>query len=625
MLAFGKHVCSWAGGLVLVIGLAHAGVSLGAGGDQCWSANEGDHCSNSSSGQTAQSRILLQSHISDSKADDESQYMSDLDVELKHSVLSKIDLNGKAGNLAFALIITLTNVSSYVTRNVYGMNNRNFKNSTNSYTENAPQDLKLLLDAVQGLLSELYKYGEGRDIKQVCPDNFGSIKRCMSIAFCAVEQDVPNTMSLAAITGLEELKVRFDTIEWEELVKAMGAAGMDMGQVTEDVPPEWSCEDFEHATLIQIETTGAQTQELATTLAVSAALEQATRSTEAILHRRSHLQPGSVGKAIEELEQSWQSVCVQLQCDHTNWLDIFHASHGHTMALITANASAKHLRAHVRDRALLEMKVQQFLGLHGDAFARQFYRTEDLQAASSLKLEKYGAHFRSGLWAVAERFLSTADQATRLRILGHVAQEDGEEAGEDDLVDTVTLAGRRRRRRDRRRRRRRFGKVLKKAGKAIAKVVKSIFGCVGFPAYVKSMGYTKKFPTPVSHWGVATTLSIKPGFDVMKLFRGQFPGYASLEAGVVVGTVSGIPTSGSYTGVGASVHVTCRPWSCDGNLKVGAVTTAYWKTSKPKRWEGCPFGHQLPGTHVPCVKQSGFTWTVTCCNVNLVTGSSNCR
>merc|ERR1719440_1128984 len=107
---------------------------------------------------------------------------------------------------------------------------------------------------------------------------------------------------------------------------------------------------------------------------VSAALVSAAETTHAVLD--SHTANSSVEETVAALHRAWQVPCEMLACDHTNYWDLLGASHGHSLALIEAGASAHHMRVHVGVRSRLEHRMQVFLGTDGMLFANRIIRTE---------------------------------------------------------------------------------------------------------------------------------------------------------------------------------------------------------------------------------------------------------
>ena len=69
-------------------------------------------------------------------------------------------------------------------------------------------------------------------------------------------------------------------------------------------------------------------------------------------------------------------------CDHSNFLDIFLASHRHTVALMQTHAVAQ-LRWHIQSRSRLDLKVRHLLAVHGSTFAHRFYKQEAQESSGS--------------------------------------------------------------------------------------------------------------------------------------------------------------------------------------------------------------------------------------------------
>jgi hypothetical protein len=181
---------------------------------------------------------------------------------------------------------------------------------------------------------------------------------------------------LKTYTLLMELYEKFQDLTWDRMVVALGnkTKGKNFDKVGE---AELACSGLSGA-LKNLSSNNSflatDTEEQEAAYRVSAALVDAARSTHDVLD--SHKANSSVDETVAALHSAWQVPCEMLDCDHTNYWDLFGASHRHSLALIESGASASHMRVHVGVRTRLEHRMQTFLGTYGNYFADRIMRTE---------------------------------------------------------------------------------------------------------------------------------------------------------------------------------------------------------------------------------------------------------
>jgi len=154
--------------------------------------------------------------------------------------------------------------------------------------------------------------------------------------------------------------------------------------------------------------------------------------------------------------------------------------------------------------------------------------------------------------------------------------------------------------------------------KAAVDFVLSMFSCFGFGT-VGTIGYTKTFGTYVK---LSLSASISDGIG--GILQGQ-PS-RSIGIGISLGLgIGGQMEIGLSVGVAISAGISCgvnsrTGGSCSFSIGVGVSASA----SVPKEanpW--CPFGQVIFGAF-KCTQSYGLTMKIMCCNIDLITGCSNC-
>ena len=251
-------------------------------------------------------------------------------------------------------------------------------------------------------------------------------------------------------------------------------------------------------------------------------------------------------------------------------------SHGHTLALIEAGSSSRHLRAHVRDRIRLDHKIQIFLGEHGEAFAAKFYRAET-QESSEQALQRYGDHSRAVHNSYA-LFVAASMEKTKLFRLVDGGQL---RAFEDEQ-----------------------GLSSSNSSSAL-NFVADRFRCCCKVSGMRQVGYAKKFPFgSATVWGIGASFSASGSFNLKKFLQGRVSANFALNMGFVAGHIPGMP--GTRTGLGVGGSFSCGGGGCCFNLKLGIVASAVWPSSgKP-----CFAGRMLAGFR--CMKGAGVAISGEC-------------
>ena len=288
---------------------------------------------------------------------------------------------GPHADLSLALTMTMMNLSTF-SGQINSRDRPQSPNSTHRFGVDPHADKLMLYDKVKGFYSVLHEV-IGENASLYCPWNAERyIAECIDIAVCLVQRDVPAFMSQEAYASILEQVTRFPII-WEAI--KYGLASEDSTEISGpdfDLPADFVCDENDHShdhpALLQ----GSVSQ----TFALSTAMHNAARSTHQILAE--HGANSSLDRTIQRFEKAWHPVCHLLGCDHSNFLDIYLASHSHTMALMS-EASVSHLHSHIRGRQKLHLAMARFTQEHGASFADRVYRS-GTQAKSEEAFRRYG-------------------------------------------------------------------------------------------------------------------------------------------------------------------------------------------------------------------------------------------
>ena len=113
-----------------------------------------------------------------------------------------------------------------------------------------------------------------------------------------------------------EQVVRFEEIAWQSILSALNVEGLDVLAKIE-LPNKYLCDvipDTNTTALLQMDAT----------LGMSSALQSAVSSTHRILDSFSFNSSWNV--MADKLERVWHPICEELGCDHTNFMDAWHAN-----------------------------------------------------------------------------------------------------------------------------------------------------------------------------------------------------------------------------------------------------------------------------------------------------------
>lgn len=533
---------------------------------------------------------------------------------------------GPYGEVAVALPIVLINLSNFSGLiQPTGAGHVDIEHTFGDVDE----DLELLYDKVAGFYGALHEV-LGPDGPIYCPWNsYEHIEQCLMLASCLFQSHVPQHFSMSFYSSIAEQIERFD-IAWQRLVDALGVethnAERNFTIPGMGLPAKYQCGVHSvEESLIYPETTGTVLAQLNqdwslasdTTLAMSRALEHASRSTQQILD--SHSLNMSIDTTLRNLEEVWRPMCRKLKCDASNFADIFLNSHDITTALLQTGA-AEHMRAHIRSRVQLERRLQLFEGEH----AARFYRNE-YPDASLQKAKQYGKKGRKAVHQLVLAF-AAANEARAMRL---VDQEelakfmDEEETASpldhgsisnQSLVSLTSLTA-----------------GMKTRG--FLDFLRRAFECFGDFSTFVAEGYSRQIPCgvcaapayvcAVTFSPLAINLGLVGGADqsLLDLLEGHDPvgyfrAYVSFTLGAGAGNIwAGISASATWS-------MGCETRQVYLSIGVGVV----FAVIIPGQYSACPLPNAVTRSIcVPCGASFGFYYSIFCCKINLATGESNCR
>jgi len=591
--------------------------------------------------------------------------------------------HGPNADLLLSLPIVLQNLTNYSGLIKVSQGSHKLEEGVSHSFGNIDSDESLLFDNVNGFFTVLHKSlkdtnDKTPDADSYCPfNNVSVIKRCLELALCLVQGGVQGGFpSIQMYSLLEELQCGFQEIGWDNIISSLEQENeksettisddyLPSGHYSCDATSDWM-QTNGSATLLQ--TNGKEKKTDSSFLAVayrtSAALLDAAKTTHAVLDSWTH--NASVDATLAALHRALAPACKLLNCDHTNYYDLYGASHSHSLALIDAGASAQHMRVHIRSRFRLEKRMQRFLGEHGVLFMEKMYRTEGTTTEAQsqyvslgrVALMSFVAEYPqtqgvNDIWLDLlnrERMKVFFERRGKAHLLDslwdsrHTDSLGGRQGGFPTEGDGPSQAGMAPHRgrwlltgREGRRSGKGFGKKLKKiakkAGKAttdfandvangVAAAVEFIidmFACIGELKFMTAVGYCKKFPEG-GIVGVGVSLSASVAGPLLNLMKGDQPGSITVKLGAVFGSVPGTPvTGGLRSGVGVGANVGCSSDSCKVGIAVGNVNSAL----VPYEGSRCVGGSWLGD--FKCMIGAGQTVTLLCCDFNLVTGNEDCR
>jgi len=340
---------------------------------------------------------------------------------------------GPSGDLILALPLVLQNLTKYSTAitasqspgaKVGGYNGRRFGN--------AAADAALLLDNTAGFFAKLGSdpSAAALGVAAKCPaGSTAVIKDCLELALCACQSSLesqPNKKKSAKTYAmLEQVSAGFKDINFGLLDASLkteatpGASFMEVYKHTDSFleASAYTC-PLKKSTARALLQEDEHTEVRAAAYHTSAVLEAAAEVTHTILD--SHGDNSSAEATLEALHQAWKPSCELLDCDHTNYYDLFGASHSHSLALIEAGASLQHMRTHIRIRHRLDVRMNRFLSEHGTKFQKDgvllMYQTEGTRTEA--KIRHYYDELRDAIGTFAEAHAATKSEDDLMMLIG---------------------------------------------------------------------------------------------------------------------------------------------------------------------------------------------------------------
>jgi hypothetical protein len=588
-------------------------------------------------------------------------------ADLERAESSLRDKYGDSSALFFAMYASMVNLTS-VTHGVALWDSGLKTNDGQEPYGSKGHDEAAVLSKVQGFFAALHEELEraaktglmtGDKIQKYAtkcqPNDIDVVKWCFQAAMCLVQRSVATNgaITMEGYALLQELSGRFATIGWDNIL--MNAFAREeqkvVGQVSQDKyvnPEDFLCEGVSaQLALAQIESEASSS--LAEAYRTTASLEQAAKTTHAILDAHSH--NSSVTDTLDALHQAWEPACQLMGCDHTNYLDLFGASHSHSSALLELGASADHMHVQIRTRLTLENRMQRFLGEHGATFAVHMYRTQG--TSSNAQVEKYYTKIRSSFvrflqdmpktQSVTGNWLDMVDRNHAAKIFekqgktdvyDHILElrqkyaackhEDDEACAQNvaSLVEQKSES-----RLDRSLSRKAVVHFVVSVVEAVVDFVVSAFECLGWPQPMINMGYGDKVSlgTPITGVGFSLGMGVQSGSasGLQALFDKTPSISLKLFMSVVFGIIPPVAHIGGLrTGLGIQGTIEIQPSNCIVAISVGFVLSGLWPTI-PDATGKCVAGSWLAGIW-RCQTSGGFVVTAGCCMWDIITGASGC-
>jgi len=592
-------------------------------------------------------------------------------------VLKKI--GGPGADLIFSLPLVISNLTNYSTSISLSQDTVGKDGGLKAAYKfgNPESDKALLLEIVSGFMATLLAdpSAKAAGVAEKCPKgDYSVVKTCVDLGLCLVQSHLSSSpqaqMQFKSIyTMLEQLSAQFADLSWpaiqaslfhEEKVFLEGYAGEMTPPINDKLSfLEASAYACPGKTALTEEDDSEDTAVRAAAYHTSAVLQATAKAAHAILDAHTH--NSSQESTVQALQQAWKPSCELLNCDYTNYYDLFGVSHLHSLVLVEAGASLQHIRTHVRTRHRLEIRVQQLLGDHPDMMDLVMRR--DTKTAT--RVQHFARTLKSHMLSFVNDHVPTKTDAELMMHIGsqklkefHEDQSEENEASfQNAVADFAHLDEMQRQQEDGEKedqelsqleeeseeehkeeyrggkgRRGGFGKVLRRVGKGIAqagravwKFIASTFKCLGQAAIMGTVGYNKKFNTDWNTYGGGLQFGVQVGFstDLGKFLKTGFVQTLVFFVGIVIGF---IPYDnywgGGRAGVGVSGTIAVSKNGVTAGISVAACAANVAPKSPPP--PECVCGVTLFG-EFKCMQAFGAAVTIMCCKYNFVTGKNNCR
>jgi len=302
--------------------------------------------------------------------------------------------------LIFALPQVLSNLTNY--SGLIGQPNSLHIGMSHKFGD-IDSDKTMLLENVHGFVS-LMQDILGEDV--TCPSNsVQAINDCLGASICLMQSGVKNQEHLQKYALFEEMHSRFSDIGWATIAsKLLENSAKNVDEYA--TPAQHSCNRAtswdKHSSLLETEESSTR----AAAYQTSSVLVATAKSTHVILDAHAH--NSSVKATIAALHEAWAPACELLNCDSTNYVDMWQSSHAHSLSLIEAGASAQHMQVHIRTRQKLELRMQRFLGEHGQHFYEHMHR-EDARSNFNAAPKQYFSRSRGALMQFVTSYPKTHD------------------------------------------------------------------------------------------------------------------------------------------------------------------------------------------------------------------------
>ncbi|CAJ1422954.1 unnamed protein product [Effrenium voratum] len=320
--------------------------------------------------------------------------------------------------LTVALPLFLVNVTN-ATGLIAARNNAPDPNITYR-AGNFENDMSFLEDKMAGFYGVL-ESAMGEDFHRYCPyNNPLNTQRCLMIAMCLIQAQVPEVIGMQTYTMLVEQIERFEDTLWPVLREVLESEDkqIELGE-DEPLPEKYNCDRIHRpeTDLVQI---SSDSQMRAGSAAMSAALMSAADASHQLLD--AHKLNSSMDVTIQKLHQVWRPVCSVLDCDPSNYWDIFLRHHHHTAMLQEHSRDPRAVRSDIRTRLKLQNKVQRFISKHHAdvSFVQSFARFGQEQSGSVDIFHTYNERNRKALLQFAKTTLRSLPEDRAVRLVDRI-------------------------------------------------------------------------------------------------------------------------------------------------------------------------------------------------------------
>lgn len=409
-------------------------------------------------------------------------------------------------------------------------------------------------DKLKSIMSEWHEELQKSDS---CSDDPFEMQTCIGKTRCLLEAEVGKSINASFFAAFMELQDEVENVILRDFEFHFKEAG---GNTSGDVPCPGEVDVIHGANLMEGFEASSERQRKAVAAVVT------IHSAAELIERASERRHRGGTATVNDFLDIWLPACTAIGCDHSSFMDICEAMHGHVAELVAVEVPVRVIRVYIgaMRRAMRAQKAWV-----GQAARHQSEDFRDILEAPSMN-------------AVANK------------------RYDNQHKNVGGMLDGAYMQ-------------------LKGSNKRLT----WWWSCWSVFAGTV-IGYGKKFFSDAAVWGAILGVSFSYGLSStqgQQLFGGGKPcsgRSASLSFGFVIGWVPGIPDAVCFrAGVAVSASFS---WSgCTGfdlSITVGASGSIIWGSS------ACIFGPDLGP--FGCARGVTIGVGFICCNFNLRTGGNNC-